>query len=237
MELVARATKRSKRAPKIHKFKTVYRSGGSSKPFIPIGMPRTHLCKLRFALVPGAYQTMASTSYMSGRVFRLNSIYDPDYTGGGDQPRFRDQLAEFYDSYQVLGAKVDIDFYFANGSTSNSTSRVYLRAATTETVATVPEDVLECRHKRSKMLTAQYPTTNLKMFWSARKMFGIPKKTAMASIDGMVTETGTNPTNANYLAYLHVGMWNNTSANQTIYYGGTIEYIVRFSGYKLPQQS
>lgn len=49
-------------------------------------------------------ETISITSTMGAMVdyqFRLNSIYDPDLTGGGHQPLGRDQLAGLYNRYRV----------------------------------------------------------------------------------------------------------------------------------------
>lgn len=43
--------------------------------------------------------------------FRLNSLYDPDYTGVGDQPKYFDQMSLIYLRYIVY--KVDVTLQFA----------------------------------------------------------------------------------------------------------------------------
>ncbi len=40
--------------------------------------------------------------------FRLNSLYDPDYSAGGHQPYGFDQMAAFYNKYLVTKALVEI---------------------------------------------------------------------------------------------------------------------------------
>lgn len=40
--------------------------------------------------------------------FRLNSLYDPDLTSTGHQPRGFDQLMAFYQRYRVYGCKMDV---------------------------------------------------------------------------------------------------------------------------------
>lgn len=42
--------------------------------------------------------------------FNLNSIFDPDYSIIGHQPLGHDQWANFYERYQVLGAKITATF-------------------------------------------------------------------------------------------------------------------------------
>jgi len=54
-------------------------------------------------------------------VLVLNSIYDPDATGVGHQPRARDQFASLgYLKYIVTGVKVELDFYPGDSSAVGS---------------------------------------------------------------------------------------------------------------------
>lgn len=50
----------------------------------------------------------------SSQVFRMNSIYDPDYSNVGHQPICRDLWASMYNYYTVLQA--DYEFHFYNGT-------------------------------------------------------------------------------------------------------------------------
>lgn len=52
-------------------------------------------------------------------VFRLNSIYDPDYSFGGNQPLFYTQIATLYSYYKVLTAQVSLEI--ANNSSAADT--------------------------------------------------------------------------------------------------------------------
>lgn len=53
--------------------------------------------------------TSGINTYVS-QTFRLNSIYDPDYTGVGGQPSGYTEYAGLYNKYRVLGAKVRVRF-------------------------------------------------------------------------------------------------------------------------------
>lgn len=53
------------------------------------------------------YQPAVGNAYNSRNVFRANSIFDPDYTGAGGQPRYRDQWAALYNKYQVFACRAD----------------------------------------------------------------------------------------------------------------------------------
>ncbi len=62
-------------------------------------------------------QTVTLTASASGntsgtaQIWRLNSAYDPDYSGAGHQPRFYDQICSLgYAEYLVKRARIDLTF-------------------------------------------------------------------------------------------------------------------------------
>lgn len=58
--------------------------------------------------------------------FRLNSVYDPNYTGTGHQPLFRDEMADKYTNYTVISAIIKVTFSpTANEQASHSIQVVY----------------------------------------------------------------------------------------------------------------
>lgn len=50
-------------------------------------------------------------------IFRLNSIFDPNFTGGGHQPSMHDQMANIFERYCVYGCQYRVTF--SNSSASN----------------------------------------------------------------------------------------------------------------------
>lgn len=70
--------------------------------------------------------------------FRMNSLFDPDYTGTGHQPQWFDQLAAIYRNYRVKGSKITVTFGSnANSTTSGSLIGPYLVGITTSNQATL----------------------------------------------------------------------------------------------------
>ncbi len=53
----------------------------------------------------------------AGRTYRLNSLFDPDQTGAGQQPSGFDQYAALYTRYTVFKAEVDAFFSASDAST------------------------------------------------------------------------------------------------------------------------
>ena len=58
-----------------------------------------------------SYLTTLHPGTAATRTFNMNSIYDPDYTGTGHQPFFRDMWASQYDYYAVLSCDYHIEGY------------------------------------------------------------------------------------------------------------------------------
>lgn len=73
---------------------------------MPIGGFRQHhRVKLRYSDVINLDPTSGSAG-TAVYVFCANNIFDPDYTGTGHQPLYRDTWAGIYKSYIILGAKI-----------------------------------------------------------------------------------------------------------------------------------
>lgn len=90
---------------------------------MPMGMfPSVKNVNLRyveeFTLNPGNASTAAY-------VFRVNNLYDPNYTGTGHQPMFFDTYAAIYQSYKVKMASITfiaIDNHITNTAVNNAVS-------------------------------------------------------------------------------------------------------------------
>lgn len=52
----------------------------------------------------------AGASGISYYQWRANSMYDPDYTGVGHQPMFRDEMAAQYQHYTILSSYIKVTF-------------------------------------------------------------------------------------------------------------------------------
>lgn len=71
------------------------------------GFPSTLVTTLRYVDV---YTLTSTAQAVAKQVFRMNSCFDPDYTGTGHQPYYFDQLAAVYGGYCVIGSKLKATF-------------------------------------------------------------------------------------------------------------------------------
>lgn len=87
-----------------------FRNYVSSSPF-----PTYYKCKMYYSHVLTALTPQAVTGFLgTEQIFRLNSLYDPDYSGTGQQPYGFDQMASLYRKYKVNGVKIDVTIYNPN---------------------------------------------------------------------------------------------------------------------------
>lgn len=99
------------------------RSNKVSRFRAPLGnFPSTKTVSLRY-VENLTFDPGASTSAVN--VFRVNSIYDPNYTGVGHQPMYRDNYAAIYETYRVNHASiamVALDTHVVNTTTAETIS-------------------------------------------------------------------------------------------------------------------
>jgi len=69
------------------------------------GFPKSKVVTMRYA-DSGEITLNSTPGALSYQKYRANSIYDPDFTGGGHQPMGYDQWNQNYNHYVVLGAKI-----------------------------------------------------------------------------------------------------------------------------------
>lgn len=54
--------------------------------------------------------TISNASGLGHYVYKANSMFDPNHTGSGHQPRGFDEMMAFYDHYTVIGATIKVRF-------------------------------------------------------------------------------------------------------------------------------
>lgn len=155
-------------------------------------------------------------------IFRLNSCYDPNYTGVGHQPRGFDQWMNIYNNYTVIGARVKVEPLFRSGGTNAPTTLHGFIDDDFDTDNRSITEVIELgmRGSRYKYVNCTDPSAaqtavgmqnvpknpNLYFKVGMKKFFGLSKKTQMVRLTNighgdvgapdMITEySGTDTTN------------------------------------------
>lgn len=163
--------------------------------------PRKQLCELTYCdeiVVPNRGAGSAPYKFM------LNSIYDPDVTATGHQPRGHDQWANIYDKYCVVGCKAIIEPLYGSIINTGTTLFGYVDDDSTTDGFEVA-DIVELGMPRSKH---QYLTIGQdgdrgavsrrvkKMVFNVgmKKFFGLSKHTQIMNAQAVgLAETAVNP--------------------------------------------
>lgn len=190
------------------------------------GLPEQLKTHLRYVDV----YTLTSTSNSVARQWmRLNSIFDPDYTGTGHQPLYLDQLSVIYKRYVVLGSKMKVTFSTLPNltSTTQPSGPVVVGVVADDDAATqsAASTIMESNSCKSTMLCNQNGGNNLKILYvtySPERDLGLG-----ADDDTVGSLVSGNPSKSWYAAawIAESGLSTATSVNVKI----EIDYFVRFS--------
>ena len=166
------------------------------------------------------------------RRFRGNSVYDPDYTGGGGQPTGFDQLAALYQRYTVYAAKTKCQLM--NGPTNQTTvasfAALSLLADTSGSSVGNYTVIDKLPHSNSyipsgPILSGSRTPRTVSMYTTTASMFGIDKDTVTNKAN-YSADVGSNPVNQWFQHVTVSNLDGGTQANVAVY--TKITYYVRF---------
>lgn len=157
--------------------------------------------------------------------FRINSIFDPDYTGVGSQPMGRDEYAAFYERYTVYAAKIDIDVISLNEATLFATV-----VSTDSTFPATLEEIDENKYGRTLSCRVGIPN-RISYYIDMKKFFGLRS----LEDDKYRTLCTANPGDLCYLSFTtaHLDGTSSVSCYVTV----RITYYVKFDTMLLLTQS
>lgn len=186
------------------------------------GFPKSMFTTLKFvhngSLNPGVAGANAI------QVFRANSLYDPDYSGAGGQPRGFDQWMEIYDHYYVKRARIYVDFHNGDGSYEVAVGVNLRDTPTTEAVALEYQEQMGTYQLLGRVGSSKAHCRVKRSFdWKSQSYSHYTDDENKGSASGNPSE--------NHLFHVWCGSpWGQDSAN--CYYTATIYYDVLFTELK-----
>lgn len=156
----------------------------------------------------------AAANVQTTWVFACNNLYDPDVTGTGHQPMFRDECATNYGSYTVVSSSIKI------------TIPVHVDRITPEVYALVvddassPEDsrfnsMLETRRAWTvQTLASRHSPLVLRSSWDAAKVLRTTRK-AILSDDSFKTSNSSGP-NRPWYYHFFIRPWTPTDTDSPL---------------------
>lgn len=99
-----------KRSKKGYKAQTSWQAKAMPLFHLKAPMPNSYRCIMTYADSYSLSTLISSKNFAAAHWFRLQSIYDPDFTSGGHSPYGYSMMAGIYSKYKVVGTKVIITF-------------------------------------------------------------------------------------------------------------------------------
>lgn len=224
---VARRRRCRRRAPAVYRRKRfVRRRGKVTRSVIRSpGMPEQLFVKLNYSQ---EVSTTVGTAVFLYHDFKINSLFDPDYTGVGHQPIGFDQYSAFFKKYRVYGMKYNIEFY---ADTSTEYTYIFLRTLDFDDVATALNDaayMTELFHLRKFVLG----TTGYRGIHSVNGFIPACKSLSMSPKEYNLNPNtyaliSTNPAKQSLLRIYH-RLVNGSGTSFTIRYKVHFTYYVKF---------
>lgn len=192
-------------------------------PKMPVGIPNYMFARMRYTSVRQA--SVAATSDDT-RYWRLNSVYDPDYSGVGHQVYYHDQYSAIYQTYIVYAVKVTMKVTCAS-----STANMYYPAmCMCPYSGAAPswssfETMKEATKAQSRVLIPGQTVALFKAFYKINSIFGVPKLTVKTD-DGFAASVFADPAN---VAYLVLRFQNQDGATAVTYSADlSLTYYVKY---------
>lgn len=162
------------------------------------GLPDILVTTLNYADVQNLQ--CATLSAVTQKGFRLNSLYDPDYTNAGHQPYMRDQFAALYNTYKVISCDADISivpsaYNYAPVAFAFMLGNEYAGGSTS-----VIDSFIERPNMRSRLVRQN--GTHLRMHGKIHKILEIDESEYMDD-SAYDLPQGNNPSDPN-VAYLRI---------------------------------
>lgn len=161
---------------------------GEPQPLVRVprlGFPLSMLSNIRYN---DTYVLSITSGNLQKQNMRWNSVFDPDQTGTGHQPLYRDTFAAIYDQYAVVSAAASVTFV----NTSSTPILVGLVTEDDTSSSTDHHVLIEQAQGLHRMLPSQSGSLSTHTFthkWSAKRNLRIdPFKS-----ETYKTAVGSNP--------------------------------------------
>lgn len=183
-------------------------------------IPDQLFVKLKYS-VNLAYAPAAGANTQN--TFRANSIFDPDFTGAGTQPRYFDQYAALYNQYQVMACSVKHEL------SNTGAMPVYVGTAWTDIdpSSLSLQNTIEQRFGKSHGVLGAITgngTKVIKRYINMKTLHGYPK--GITQVEDLCAAVTASPADPSFHKLVMQAV--DEATNATINVRTTITYYTRF---------
>lgn len=133
-------------------------------PRMPVTFPDRVSIRMQYV----QNNTASTTTTPFAQIFRGNSIFDPDLSGGGHEALGSDQWLAFYRSFVVIGSRITLQAIPVGGSGALTLSA---QSGTTGTIT--PLVLAEKAYSKTVLLSAGSNPRKVSMYMNTAKVLGI----------------------------------------------------------------
>lgn len=160
--------------------------------FLPTIVPRSYYCKLNYCM-----RLVKTDSSIQSHQFRMNSIYDPDYTGIGSNALGWSEMNGLYQQYKVLGCKYRACFNNSLGTNQSYKCVIFPSMSTSIPSTTEIAGCLPKAHVGFGTNTGGDNQVKLSGYHTIRSVAGEP-----ITDDNYSSLMGANPADVAYLTVI-----------------------------------
>lgn len=155
-------------------------------------------------ILPFNYSETITISGISGAmgdyVYRINSLYDPNYTGTGVQPLYYDQWTYMYSNYLVNAVAYELTYYTAN-TVPSQLCVLMARAPTISGMTNITDVTTKNMASKIILITPDNSTALAKGYAKINAIMGVNKKEYADNPEIYGAVYNANPTEP---AYMHI---------------------------------
>jgi len=204
MPLRKRSTRRPRRRVARRKIRRVARKKAPIRTMAWNGQPFPREMNTTFTYATSVVLN-ATAGAVASQLFSSNSLYDPDVTGGGAQPRFFDTLVGAnatsapYNNYRVYASKITVE---AITTTDSISARGFMGVGFFSSAGTPATTIQEMRERRD------YKTRFMGIYTGGRELVRMTRKGANKYLWGIKDMKDDDETAAAYNANpVKAGRW------------------------------
>lgn len=192
------------------------------------GFPARILTKLRYV---DTYALISTAGAIAKQVMYLNSTFDPDNSGSGHQPLYRDTYAGIYDQYAVVACRATIQFQSLAATTGMVCGAVIEDDNSSSSTPTVLMEQNLGKHMLLPPFTGSISNRTITISWVCQKHLGIDPFTSQS----YKTAVGSNPSEVAALVVWSVPA--DGSSTATVQVQITLEQVVLWTELTTPTSS
>jgi len=144
-------------------------------------------------MVYSDYRPIVAAANQASYVYRLNSCFDPDFTGVGGQPDGFDQWKALYQQYRVMACEFEVHVAALAGAALCTIS-----PSVSSGVSSSAEETIGLRRASGALANVSGQVARLRSLFRVGDIYGVPDTTVLTN-DNFAASITSSPSSAAYV--------------------------------------